>query len=64
MHFDYSDSQISFDDSFYADPDYLSPLLSKKLGLCCVLTASCYPQNIDLNENVRFQSVITGVFTQ
>jgi hypothetical protein len=23
MHFDYSDSQISFADSFYADPDYL-----------------------------------------
>ena len=22
MHFDYSDSQISFADSFYADPDY------------------------------------------
>jgi hypothetical protein len=22
MHFDYSDSQLSFADSFYADPDY------------------------------------------
>ena len=30
MHFDYSDSQISFADSFYADPDYP---ISKLMGL-------------------------------
>jgi len=33
MHFDYSDSQIPFADSFYADPDYPIDSYLKLMGL-------------------------------